>query len=80
MICHKIFLITREGEIVSVFWKYEGVWLAGGVSKQDQKLEVWSYDPTSMTRIRTDFSDKNWVQIGLNWVRFHFLKTVKIRN
>ena len=23
------------------------------------------------------FSDKNWVGIGLNWVRFHFLKKSK---
>ena len=24
------------------------------------------------------FSDKNWVGIGLNWVRFHFLKKSKL--
>jgi hypothetical protein len=24
------------------------------------------------------FSDKNWVGIGLNWVRFHFLKKAKL--
>ena len=25
-----------------------------------------------------DFSDKKWVQIGLNWVRFHFLNWVRL--
>src|ERR1700735_909529 len=33
---------------------------------------------TSMTRMRMGFSDKNWVQIGLKWVRFHFLKKAKL--
>jgi hypothetical protein len=28
--------------------------------------------------MRIGFSDKNWVGIGLNWVRFHFLKKSKL--
>src|ERR1700728_1453369 len=28
--------------------------------------------------MRISFSDKNWVGIGLNWVRFHFLKKSKL--
>ena len=31
-----------------------------------------------MTRTQIGFSDKNWVEIGLNWVRFHFLKKSKL--
>jgi len=27
--------------------------------------------------VRMGFSDTNWVQIGLNWVRFQFLKKAK---
>jgi hypothetical protein len=29
-------------------------------------------------RLEVGFSDKNWVGIGLNWVRFHFLKKSKL--
>jgi hypothetical protein len=29
-------------------------------------------------RMRMDFSETNWVQIGLKWVRFHFLKKSKL--
>ena len=29
-------------------------------------------------RLEMGFSDKNWVGIGLNWVRFHFLKKSKL--
>jgi hypothetical protein len=28
--------------------------------------------------MRIGFSDKKWVQIGLNWVRFQFLKKSKL--
>ena len=31
-------------------------------------------------RLEMGFSDKNWVGIGLNWVRFHFLKKAKMGN
>jgi hypothetical protein len=34
----------------------------------------WELGP----RLRMGFSDKNWVGIGLKWVRFHFLKKAKL--
>jgi hypothetical protein len=33
---------------------------------------------TNMTRMRMGFSDKNRARIGSNWVRFHFLKKLKL--
>ena len=38
----------------------------------------WVSASTGMTRMRMSFSDTNWVQIGLKWVRFHFLKKSKL--
>ena len=40
--------------------------------------EVRAARATSMTRMWIGFSDKNWVGIGLKWVRFHFLKKSKL--
>ena len=41
---------------------------------------TWFQTPcvTSMTRMRMSFGDINWVQFGLKWVRFHFLKKTKL--
>ena len=36
---------------------------------------LWNY---ATCRRSPNFSDKNWVGIGLNWVRFHFSKKSKL--
>ena len=45
-----------------------GSWVYRGASRMG----------TNMTRMRMGFSDKNRVRIGSNWVRFHFLKKLKL--